>query len=267
MTTQQYFWGPALSLWRREMVRFLRQRSRIVGALGTPLVFWLLIGAGLGDSFRLPQADTATAASELNYLQYFFPGTVLMIVLFTAIFSMFSLIEDRREGFLQSVLTAPVHRVAIVFGKVLGSTTLATLQALLFVLLAPLAGVPLSITSFAAAFAAVLLAGLGLSGLGFWSAWKLNSSQGFHAVMNLVLLPLWLMSGALFPAAGAAPWLRWVIYINPVSYLLALIRYAMYGMSASDTQSLPALWLCLLVGTLFSAGMIAISTISVTKNR
>src|SRR5687767_2816789 len=128
-------WLPALSLARRELVRFLRQRHRVMGALATPVVFWLLIGGGMGRSF------SAGGPGGSNYLQYFFPGTVVMILLFTAIFSTISIIEDRREGFLQSVLVAPVPRMAIVLGKVLGGTVLAFGQGLLFLLLAPLVGV------------------------------------------------------------------------------------------------------------------------------
>src|SRR5829696_6919158 len=132
---------PALSLAQRELVRFLRQRHRIIGALATPIVFWLLIGGGMGHSFR------AGGPGGGNYLQYFFPGTVLMILLFTAIFSTISIIEDRREGFLQSVLVAPVPRMAIVLGKILGGTLLAFGQGLLFLLLAPLVGVKLTAVS------------------------------------------------------------------------------------------------------------------------
>jgi ABC-2 type transport system permease protein len=103
------------SLWRREMVRFLRQRSRVVGALGSPLIFWLLIGSGVGSSFRL-------SGSDMGYMEYFFPGTVVLILLFTSIFSTISIIEDRKEGFLQAVLVAPVPRSAFVLGKLLGGT-------------------------------------------------------------------------------------------------------------------------------------------------
>ena len=126
---------PALSLCQRELVRFLRQRNRIIGALATPIVFWLLIGGGMGRSF-----SSSNVPGGGSYLQYFFPGTVLMILLFTAIFSTISIIEDRREGFLQSVLVAPVSRQAIVLGKVLGGTILAFGQGLIFLLLAPLVG-------------------------------------------------------------------------------------------------------------------------------
>lgn len=192
---------PALSLWRREVVRFVRQRSRVVGALGTPVVFWLLIGSGVGNSFR-PMAAGDGGHVEMNFLEYSFPGTLVLIVLFTAIFSTISIIEDRREGFLQAVIAAPVRRSAIVLGKVMGSTTLAVVQALLFLTLAPLSGVPLTIGSVLAMTVVLTVVGLGLSALGFLIAWPMDSTQGFHAVMNLFLIPMWLLSGAFFPASG-----------------------------------------------------------------
>src|SRR5256885_14681047 len=130
-TSRPALFLPTLSLARREWVRFLRQRHRVVGALATPIVFWLLIGAGMGRSFQ---------GGNSNYLQYFYPGTVLMILLFTAIFSTISIIEDRREGFLQSVLVAPISPMVIVLGKVLGGTALAFGQGLIFLLLAPVVG-------------------------------------------------------------------------------------------------------------------------------
>src|SRR5579871_3465628 len=112
---------PIVSLWRREIVRFYRQKTRVVGVILSPLVFWLVIGSGFGSSFR-------SSGGGQHYLQYFFPGSLLMIVLFTSIFTMMSVIEDRDRGFLSSVLVAPVNRSAIVMGKVLGGTTLAAAQ-------------------------------------------------------------------------------------------------------------------------------------------
>ena len=131
---------PALSLWRREVVRFYRQ-PRVVGVIASPLLFWVVIGAGFGTSFR-------SAGGGQHYLDYFFPGALMMIVLFTSIFAMMSLIEDRNEGFLLSVLVAPVHRSVIVLGKVLGGTTLATLQGLIFLVIAPTLGVHFGFASF-----------------------------------------------------------------------------------------------------------------------
>src|SRR3954470_4549976 len=155
---------PALSLSKRELVRFLRQRHRIIGALATPIVFWLLIGAGMGRSFHV---EGLPGGASSSYLQYFFPGTVLMILLFTAIFSTISIIEDRREGFLQSVLVAPVPRMAIVLGKVLGGTVLAFGQALLFLLLAPTVGIHPPLAGLALAALMMAVVAFSLTALGF----------------------------------------------------------------------------------------------------
>src|SRR5438067_413910 len=136
---------PALSLAQRELVRFLRQRHRISGALATPIVFCLLIGGGMGRSIGV-------GAGGESYIRFFFPGTLVMILLFTAIFSTISIIEDRREGFLQGLLVAPVSRGSFVLGKILGATTLAALQGLIFMILAPLIGIPIApMTGFAMA--------------------------------------------------------------------------------------------------------------------
>jgi ABC-2 type transport system permease protein len=213
------FWLPLASLWSRELVRFLRQPSRIAGLLAAPLLFWLFIGAGLGGSFRSP-SDT----SGSGYLQYFFPGTVVMIVLFTSVFANMSTIEDRREGFLQSVLVAPIPRVSLILGKILGGTTQAMVPGSLFLLLSPLAGFSLNWERAGAALVVLFLVSFSLGTLGFALAWWIDSMQGFHAILNLVLIPLWLLSGALFPAAGASRWLQWIMRANPLTYELAALR-------------------------------------------
>src|ERR1700687_1935031 len=134
------FFLAAYTLWQRELVRFIRQRSRVVGALAPPILFWFLIGSGLGASFRLPGLPAASEAG-VSFMQYFFPGTVTLIVLFTALFSTISIIEDRHEGFLQSVLVAPLSRQSLVLGKIAGGTTLAFGQGLIFLCFAPLVGI------------------------------------------------------------------------------------------------------------------------------
>src|SRR5688572_2734892 len=231
-------WLPAVSLGKRELVRFLRQRHRVIGALATPIVFWLLIGLGMGRSFR---AEGLSGAGGDNYLQFFFAGTVVMILLFTAIFSTISIIEDRREGFLQSVLVAPVPRVAIVLGKVLGGTALAFGQGLVFLLLGPVAGVKFTAGGLVAAMGMMLVVSFALTALGFCIAWRMSSTQGFHAIMNLFLMPMWFLSGALFPPRDDmfAP-LLWVMRLNPLTYGLAGIRRALYlGAYNPSDLSLP----------------------------
>jgi ABC-2 type transport system permease protein len=205
----------SFTLWKREMVRFFRQRSRVIGALGPPALFWLLIGSGLGNSFHMASSVPTAGA---NYLQYFFPGTVLLIVLFTSIFSTISLIEDRHQGFLQSVLVAPLARESLVLGKICGGATLAVVQALAFLLFAPLVGFSISLGGAFYLLLMLTLCAIGLTGMGFVMAWRLDSVQGFHAVMNLFLMPMWLLSGALFPSAGAPLWLRVLMHLNPLTY-------------------------------------------------
>ena len=211
------------TLWQRELTRFFRQPSRVAGAIGTPLVFWLFMGSGLAGSFRLPGAG-GSGGGGVSYLQFFFPGTIALVLLFAAIFSTISVIEDRHEGFLQAVLVSPVSRGAIVAGKVLGGATLAWLQGVVFLLLAPLAGIPLSVSSLLEAAGVLALLAVSLTAIGFGFAWKVDSVQGFHAVMNVVLLPMWLLSGSFFPLAGAPRWLGLLMRLNPLTYGIAALR-------------------------------------------
>lgn len=258
--SRTHLWLPAVALWRREIVRFLRQKNRVIGALATPLVFWLLIGSGVGPGFRLPGLP-----DDMTYLAYFFPGTVVLILLFTAIFSTISIIEDRREGFLQGVLVAPVAPEAIVLGKFLGGMTLAAGQALLFCLAAPLAGVPLDFAVLARLVPALLVVGFALVGLGFLIAWPLDSTQGFHAIMNVFLMPLWMLSGALFPAA-ADSWARHAVAFNPVAYGTAAVRRAFYG-DAVPLGLVPSYGISMLVSFIFALVMFLFAVWLVRRKR
>jgi ABC-2 type transport system permease protein len=207
------------SLWRREVVRFVRQPSRVFGALAQPVLFWLLLGSGLAPSFRPPGAPADT-----DYLRYLYPGILALVLLFTAIFATIATVEDRRTGFLQGVLVAPVGRAAIVLGQALGGTTLALVQGLLVLVLAPLAGLPLALGQVVAAAGVMALVAFALTNLGLVIAWRMQSTQGFHAIMNLILIPIWLLSGAFFPATGVAAPLSWVMRLDPLTYGLAALR-------------------------------------------
>jgi len=243
------FWLPMATLWWREIVRFSRERSRIVGLLAAPLLFWLFLGSGLGQSFQPP--SSAPGASGSGYLQYFFPGTVVMVVLFTSIFSAMSVIEDRREGFLQSVLAAPVSRASIVLGKVLGGATQAVVPGFLFLLMAPTVGVVLAPAQLIGLAAILFLISFALTSLGFAIAWWMDSVQGFHAIMNLVLIPMWLLSGALFPSSGASPWVQWVMRFNPLTYAVSALRRALHGENGSVGADVASLSLSLEITVLF----------------
>lgn len=219
---------PAFTLWWREVVRFYRQRSRVVGVIASPILFWIVIGSGFGTSFH------SGGANGQQYLDYFYPGALIMIVLFTSIFTMMSVIEDRKEGFLLSVLVAPVSRSAIVLGKVLGGTTLSTIQGLIFLVFAPFVGVHLTVGTFLLLALTVFLVSFSLTALGFAIAWPMDSTQAFHAIINLFLIPLWLLSGALFPVSGASGWLRLLMRMNPLTYGVEALRTLLYPAAPSE---------------------------------
>lgn len=233
----------ALTLWQRELVRFFRQPSRVIGAIGSPAIFWLLLGSGFGQSFRPSSSPLVN-----GYLEYFYPGTLALIVLFTAIFSTISIIEDRHEGFLQGVLASPVSRIDIVSGKLLGAASLATMQATVFLLAAPFAVRPLTVDVVVQTVGVLAMLSIALSGIGFIVAWQLDSIQGFHAIMNLGLMPMWILSGAAFPAAGAAPWIAALMTANPLTYGVAALRHVV---SPTPLPGQPPLNVCLVVIALF----------------
>lgn len=244
----------------RELVRFFRQRHRVIGAIGQPLLFWLLFGAGLRQSFRM------SADSGQTFLEYYFPGTVMLTLLFTAIFSTISIIEDRREGFLQSVLVAPAGRWAMVLGKLLGGSAIAMLQACLMLGLGALLAAPAAWLDWLQMIGLLGLTAVGMTGLGFVLAWRLDSTQGFHAVMNLLLMPMWLLSGAFFPMpawSADAPWsqaaLHAVMRVNPLTYCVAGTRRAWSGVELPLGYFQPDQLVCWAVALLFAVALAVVA--------
>lgn len=262
----------AVALARRELIRFLRQRTRVVGAVGQPVIFWVLFGAGLRSSF-LPPAWASALSYPLSYQEYFFPGVAVLIVLFTAIFSTISIIEDRREGFLQGVLVAPVPRSAIVLGKLLGATLLALIQAGLFIAIGPMLGLvglapeldlQWSLVRMLSAAGYLSLIAVELSAIGFLIAWPMSSTQGFHAVMSVFLMPMWLVSGSFFPG-GETGWLSWLIRCNPLTYGVAGLRRQLYAEVLPVSTELPAMSVCLVVTMLTTLACFAMAVRIVSR--
>jgi ABC-2 type transport system permease protein len=257
-------WLAVGTLCQREWVRFVRQPNRVFGAVGQPIIFWLLFGAGLGPTFRF----ASDGAARLSYREYFFPGSLILILLFTAIFSTISIIEDRREGFLQSVLVAPIPRWSMVLGKILGGSLIALVEGLVFLALGltlDLGFTPLMLASIVLLLAVISLA---LTGLGFVIAWRMDSTQGFHAVMSVFLMPMWLLSGAFFPPPplqadmGWVPWaLSLSMHVNPLTYGVAALRRLMYAnvVDAPLPPDTPQLATCWIVSILFAAVMFALA--------
>jgi ABC-2 type transport system permease protein len=227
MTTVASRWAFNLAtvgvLWRRDVVRFFRQKSRVLGALAQPVLFWWVIGGGFAGTFALP------GAQGVSYQQYFFPGVVTMVVLFSAIFATITVIEDKQQGFLQAVLAGPGSRIALARGKMCGSSTVALLQAGVFLLLAPLAGVSYASVNWPWLLGVLLLTAFALTGLGVALAWWVNSAPAYHAVMSMVLIPMWVLSGAMFPVQGASAGLARVMAANPLRFSVEAVRRGLYG--------------------------------------
>jgi ABC-2 type transport system permease protein len=213
----------SLALLTREWIRFWREKARVLGFAAAPLLFWLVVSAGFNDFSR------------------FFAGSIALSLMFAAVFNNMTLIDDRKEGFLASVLISPAPRAAIVLGKTLGSATIAAAQSALFLFFLPMAGFAPNIFSFLGALVVLLLIALVFTLLGFVCAWRMPSTQAFHGVINLVLLPLWMLSGSLFRLTDAHPVMQLLMRANPMTYALSLLEFCLSGQAA-----LPPL-LCLAV--------------------
>ena len=217
-----YNWATIRVLWARDLKRFFRQPSRVAGALGQPMIFWAVIGGGMASTFKIPNLT-------MDYLEFFFPGVVLMVLVFASIFASISIIDDRNAGFLQAVIAGPGSRASMVVGKCLGSTTVALIQAGIFLVFAPWAGFQLQEIDWLFLFLGMFLASFGLTAIGFLVAWLLDSVQAYHAIQMTILVPLWVVSGAMFPADMSSKVFSALVTLNPVAYGVSAVRHALYG--------------------------------------
>ena len=222
---------------KRELIRFTRQPSRIGAAVGTPLILWVFMASGFSGSMSMgnPGAADTTASPSTSYSLYLLPGMMTLVAMFTAIFSSISIIEDRNEGWLQSVLVAPSPRWSIAAGKMLGGSILAFAQAAVLLLALPMLGGHVSFTILMQVILALAVTCMAMTGVGVAFAWVSESTQGFHAVMNLILMPLWMLSGAFFSTQSATGWLRILMYLNPLTWATWAIRSPFSNQPISDS--------------------------------
>ncbi len=208
------------TIWYRDIRRFGRDRSRMVGSLATPILFMLVFGSGLAPSM----GAMGGAQGGLNYLQFMFPGIIGMTVLFTAMFSAMSLVYDREFGFMKEVLVAPVPRWTIAVGKALGTSTIAMIQGIIMLVLAPLVGVNLTVGTLVTLLPLTFVLAFSLSSLGLLISARMKSVQGFQLFMNFLTMPMFFLSGALFPLGNLPSWLTVLTRINPATYGIDAIR-------------------------------------------
>jgi ABC-2 type transport system permease protein len=209
-------------VWQREMIRFTRDRLRIVTSLIQPVLFLFVLGTGLSTI-------TAGTTQNLNLRTFMYPGALSMAVLFTAMFSAGSIVWDREFGFLREMLVAPVSRWAIVLGKCFGGATTATAQGVIILAMAGVVGVPYSATLFLTVFGELLLLAFTLTAFGIMTAARITQFQAFMALNQMLLMPLFFLSGALFPLGNLPAWLQVLTRINPLTYAVDPVRRAVFA--------------------------------------
>lgn len=213
-------------IWYRDVLLRWRDKVRIVGTLGQPLIFLIVFGVGLGGSMR-------ALAPGVNFLTFMFPGIVAMSVLVTSLMSAMSIVWDREFGFLKEVLVAPVSRSSVVLGKTLGGATIAAFQGALMLVLAPFLGIDLSLLTVIELLPLMLLVAWALSGAGILIASKMKSMEGFQVVMQMLIMPIVFLSGIFFPVTNLPSWLNAIVKLNPATYGVDAIRQLMLGFGAS----------------------------------
>ncbi len=210
-------------LWLRDLKRYWYDKPRIVASLGQPLLFLFVLGTALSPAFKGP--------AGINFSEFIFPGIISMTVLFTSIFSAISIVWDREFGFLKEVLVAPVSRWAIVIGKAFGGSTVAVIQGCIMLLLAPLVGVKLSAAIVLQSVLVMFLIAFAITGLGIVIAARMKEMEGFQMVVNFVIMPIFFLSGALFPLDRLPEWLTVLTRIDPLTYGVDLLRGVMIGVN------------------------------------
>jgi len=206
------------TIWLREFKAFLRERGRIIGMIGQPLLYLLILGQGIASGL------TINRAPGVGYLQFMFPGILGMSVLFTSMFSAISIIWDREFGFLKEVLVAPVPRWAVALGKVLGGATIAVVQSLMLLIVAPLAGIYPSPLMVLQLLLLCFLISVAVTSLGTAIAARMRSMQSFQMIMNFLVMPLYFLSGAMFPLTSAPAWMQTLMVLDPLTYGVDALR-------------------------------------------
>ncbi len=233
----------AYIVWYRDVVRYWRDRTRILAALGQPVLYLFIFGTGLSSAFAVGRGTGVGA--EVDYVRFMFPGVLAMTVVFTATFSAMSIVWDREFGFLREILVAPMSRTAVAVGKALGGSTVACFQAGIVLLLAPLVGIPLTLGLVVTVVPLLFLLAFCLSCVGIALASRMRTMEGFQVMMNFFLMPLLFLSGAFFPLNGLPTWLTVLTRLDPAAYGVDPIRRVVLLEAGVDPETVAALGLTL----------------------
>ncbi|GAA5819711.1 MAG: inner membrane transport permease YadH [Methanobrevibacter sp. CfCl-M3] len=238
-------------IWLREVKRTVRYKSRIITSVVTPLIWILIFGVGLGSTIKINLA--------VGYQSFIYPGIIAQSILFTSILGGVGILVDKQYGILKEIMVAPLSRSSIIFGKALGISTSVILQSGILLLLSFVVNVSMNVFTFILAILLCMLISLGLSSLGLLIASFMESTEGFNLIMTFIVLPLFFLSGALFPVNGIPDWLSFIVYLDPLTYGVDVLRGVIL-----NSSNLP-LYLNLVVLILFALATISLSALVFTK--
>ncbi len=209
-------------IWLRDIKRFFRDKARLITGIARPSFYLFILGSGLSSAFGMFGGRGGDW-----YMDFVYPGILGMIIIFTSLFSAVSIVWDREFGFLKEILVAPISRTSIVIGKALSGSTLSLFQGIIMLFFAPLLRIQLNFFMIIKICLLILLTSFALTSFGILIASRMRTMQGFHMIMNFIIMPMFFLSGAMFPLKDLPKWLEYLVNINPLSYSIDAIRYVM----------------------------------------
>ncbi|MDD5627130.1 MAG: ABC transporter permease [Patescibacteria group bacterium] len=257
-----YFIQPIITIWQREIIRYWRDKTRIFSTLFQPLMFLVIFGAGLGST--LARGDFG-----VDFIQFMYPGIIAMSVMGVAFFSTISTVWDREFGFLKEILVAPVSRTAIAIGKTLGATTIAALQGLILLVIAPFIGLNLHLVMIPEIFSLMLLLSFAVAGMGLFIASLMKTTESFGLLMQVLVFPMFFLSGAFFPLTSVPSWMMALSRLNPLTYGVDAMRQIFLHNHISPEVShrliLHPIYINVLFLVVFSAVLVSAAVIAFNK--
>ena len=214
-----------VAIWQRDVIKFFRDRARLVGSFAMPFMFLILFGSGMrGAISSMMGGAKAGPLANFDFVQFMFPGIIGMTVFNTAIFSALSVVQDKEFGYMREILVSPISRVSIAVGKVLGGSTVAVFQGLMMLIFVPFIGVSISVLMILKLIPIMFLVAFALSSIGLIIASSLKTAQGFQMVIQVLVFPMLFLSGALFPLSGMPVWMNFLVKINPLTYSVDMFK-------------------------------------------
>ena len=213
------------AIWQRDVIKFFRDRARLIGSFAMPFMFLVLFGSGMSGALSAMLGGNASGPlANFDFVEFMFPGIIGMTVFNTAIFSALSVVQDKEFGYMREILVSPLSRISIAIGKVLGGSTVAVLQGLMMLIFVPFIGVSITFSMVIQLIPIMFLVAFAISAIGLLIASSLKTSQGFQMVVQILIFPMLFLSGALFPLSGMPGWMNVIVKINPLTYSVDMFK-------------------------------------------